>query len=163
MSAPQPAVTARNERINRRLHERVPIDSQVRLRWQDRQGNHVLRARAMDLSDFGMLVEAERAIEPGTVVAVEPRGRAAIPAFWHTACFWGALHLVPRTPRGTETGALPLRPRDLTPWRRNGCFQPRYRQPGPFASPAARRGLTAALQPIKHCRRRFQAIISTSC
>jgi len=27
MSAPQPAVTARNERINRRLHERVPIES----------------------------------------------------------------------------------------------------------------------------------------
>ena len=76
MSAPQSAplqtrITARNERINRRLHERVPIDCQVRLRWQDRQGNHVLRVRAMDLSHFGMLVETERAIEPGTVVAVE--------------------------------------------------------------------------------------------
>jgi PilZ domain len=70
MSAPQSALT-RNERINRRLHERVPINCQVRLCWQDRQGNHVLRARAMDLSHFGMLVETERAIEPGTVVAVE--------------------------------------------------------------------------------------------
>jgi hypothetical protein len=27
--------------------------------------------------------------------------RAAIPVFWHTACFWSALHLVPRTPHGT--------------------------------------------------------------
>ena len=71
MSTPQSVVTARNERINRRLHERVSIDCQVRLCWQDRQGNHVLRAQAMDLSNFGMLVEAERALEPGTVVSVE--------------------------------------------------------------------------------------------
>jgi hypothetical protein len=76
MSAPQSVplqqrFTAGNERINRRLHERVPIDCQVRLCWQDRQGNHILRARAMDLSQFGMLVEAERALEPGTIVAVE--------------------------------------------------------------------------------------------
>ena len=71
MDAPQSVVTARNGRINRRRHERVSIDCRVRLCWQDRQGNHVLRARAMDLSNFGMLVEAERAIEPGTVVAVE--------------------------------------------------------------------------------------------
>jgi hypothetical protein len=76
MDAPQSAplqtrVTARNERINRRLHERVSIDCQVRLCWQDRQGNHVLSARALDLSNFGLLVEAERALEPGTVVSVE--------------------------------------------------------------------------------------------
>ena len=76
MDAPQSAplqtrVTARNERINRRLHERVSIHCQVRLCWHDRQGNHVLRAQAMDLSNFGMLVEAERALEPGTVVSVE--------------------------------------------------------------------------------------------
>ena len=75
MDAPQSAPletrgTTRNERSNR-LHERVSIDCQVRLCWQDRQGNHVLRAQAMDLSNFGMLVETERAIEPGTVVAVE--------------------------------------------------------------------------------------------
>jgi hypothetical protein len=71
MSAPQPALTTRDERINRRLHERVPVDCQVRLCWQDRQGNHFLRARAVDLSHFGMLVETERTIEPGTVVALE--------------------------------------------------------------------------------------------
>jgi hypothetical protein len=78
MDAPQSAplqtrITARNERINRRLHERVSIDCQVRLCWQDRQGNHVLRARALDLSNFGLLVEAERALEPGTVVSVETK------------------------------------------------------------------------------------------
>jgi hypothetical protein len=71
MSAPQSAVTAMNERNNRRLHERVSIDCPVRLCWQDRQGNHVLQARAMDLSKFGMLVEAERSLKAGTVVSVE--------------------------------------------------------------------------------------------
>ena len=76
MNAPQsdPLPTrsaARNERINRRLHERVSIDYPVRLCWQDRQGNHVLQARAMDLSNFGMLVEAERSLPAGTVVSVE--------------------------------------------------------------------------------------------
>ena len=69
MSAPQSVplqtrFTNRNERTNRRLHERVSIDRQVRLCWQDRQGNHVLRARAMDLSHFGMLVEAEGPLSP---------------------------------------------------------------------------------------------------
>ena len=67
----QTRLTARNERINRRLQERISVDCQVRLCWQDRQGSHVLRAQAMDLSNFGMLVAAERAIEPGTVVSVE--------------------------------------------------------------------------------------------
>ena len=63
--------TARKERINRRLHERISVDCQVRLCWQDRQGNHVLSAHAMDMSKFGMLVEAERALEAGAVVSVE--------------------------------------------------------------------------------------------
>jgi len=62
---------ARNERSNRRLQERISVDCQVRLCWQDRRGNHVLSAHAMDMSKFGMLVEAERALEPGTVVSVE--------------------------------------------------------------------------------------------
>ena len=76
MGAPQSAplatrFNARNERINRRLHERVSIDCQVCLCWEDRQGDHVLCARAMDMSKFGMLVEAERPVEPGSVVSVE--------------------------------------------------------------------------------------------
>jgi hypothetical protein len=63
--------TPRTKRINRRLQERISVDCQVRLCWQDRQGNHVLSAHAMDMSKFGMLVEAERALEPGAVVSVE--------------------------------------------------------------------------------------------
>jgi len=62
---------ARNERSNRRLQERISVDCQVRLCWQDRRGNHVLSAHAMDMSKFGMLVEAERALQPGAVVSVE--------------------------------------------------------------------------------------------
>src|SRR5260370_40321200 len=67
----QTRLTARNERINRRLQDRISVDCLVRLCWQDRQGNHVLPAHAMDMSKFGMLVEAERALEPGAVVSVE--------------------------------------------------------------------------------------------
>ena len=78
MSAPQSVplqtrFTDRNERINRRLQERVSIDCQVRLCWQDRQGNHVLCARAMDISKFGLLVETERALEAGAVVSVQTK------------------------------------------------------------------------------------------
>jgi hypothetical protein len=62
---------AGNEPTNRRLHDRISVDCQVRLCWQDRQGNHVLCARAMDMSKFGMLVETERALEPGAIVSVE--------------------------------------------------------------------------------------------
>jgi len=67
----QTRFTDRNERITRRLQERVSIDCQVRLCWQDRQGNHVLCARAMDMSKLGLLVEAERALEAGAVVSVQ--------------------------------------------------------------------------------------------
>jgi hypothetical protein len=63
--------TPRKERIDRRLQERVPADGQVRLRWQDRHASHILYARAVDMSKFGLRVEAERALEPGTVVCVE--------------------------------------------------------------------------------------------
>ena len=63
--------SAGNEPSNRRLHDRISVDCQVRLCWQDRQGNHVLCARAVDMSKFGMLVEAERALEPGAVVSIE--------------------------------------------------------------------------------------------
>jgi hypothetical protein len=62
---------ARGERGNRRLHERISVNCQVRLCWQNRQGNHVLSARVKDISKFGILVEAERALEPGAVVSVE--------------------------------------------------------------------------------------------
>ena len=67
----QTRLTARNERINRRLQERISVDCQVRLCWQDRHGNHVLSAHAMDMSKFGLLVETEKALEPGAVVSVE--------------------------------------------------------------------------------------------
>ena len=63
--------TPMKRRINRRLQDRASVDCQVRLCWQDRQGNHVLCAHAVDMSKFGMLVEAERALEPGAVVSVE--------------------------------------------------------------------------------------------
>ena len=58
-------------RVDRRLHPRVAIDCQVCLCWRDRQGDHVLRATARNVSKLGMLVETDKAIAPGVVVSVE--------------------------------------------------------------------------------------------
>jgi hypothetical protein len=76
MSAPQSSpqqtgTAAVQARTNRRLHTRLAINREVWLCWQDRNGNHLLRARAMDVSKFGMLVEAEGPIAPGALVSVE--------------------------------------------------------------------------------------------
>jgi hypothetical protein len=75
-SAPAPA------RVNQRLHERVAINCQVHLCWNDGHTNRVLQAWALDISRFGMLVEAERAIAPGTFIQVQTTstilGRACV-------------------------------------------------------------------------------------
>jgi len=61
-----------------RLHERRLVQHQLHLCW----GNQILRARALDVSRFGILVETERAITPGTVVSVQSSstmlGRACV-------------------------------------------------------------------------------------
>jgi len=66
--APSPAGSARP--TERRLHSRLAIDREVRLTWQDRQGDHLVRARALDASKYGMLVEAESEIALGVVVFI---------------------------------------------------------------------------------------------
>lgn len=67
---------------DRRLHERLSVNFQVYLCWQDRQENQVLRARAVDISKFGLLVEGERPIAPGTSISVQtnstPLGTACV-------------------------------------------------------------------------------------
>ena len=55
----------------KRLHERLSVQRQVYLCWKDARGNQVLRAHAVDVSRFGILVEAERAIAAGTVISVQ--------------------------------------------------------------------------------------------
>jgi hypothetical protein len=55
---------------NRRSHSRLSINREVYLCWQDRQGNHVLHARTLDISKFGMLVKAESGLARGVVVSV---------------------------------------------------------------------------------------------
>ena len=59
------------QRPNRRLHERIPINRPVHLCWRERQGEQVLAGRATDISKFGMLVETDRPISPGTVISVQ--------------------------------------------------------------------------------------------
>ena len=67
----QASAPAEESRANRRLHERIPINRQVYLCWQERQANLVQTGRAIDVSKFGMLVEADRPIAPGTTISVQ--------------------------------------------------------------------------------------------
>jgi hypothetical protein len=75
MSLPEASATAaspaQQENSEKRLQQRVAINCQLNLCWQDPDGNRVLRVRAIDISKFGILVEAERAIRPGTAVSVQ--------------------------------------------------------------------------------------------
>jgi hypothetical protein len=68
-----------------RLHERLSVNTQLHLSWQqDGHGaQRSVRARAIDVSKFGVLVEAESSIPSGTVVCVQSSnftmiGRASV-------------------------------------------------------------------------------------
>jgi len=69
----QAASSLEKKGAGQRLHERLAVQSQVHLSWQDREGARVLQARALDISRFGLLVEAEKAIAPGTLVSVQTK------------------------------------------------------------------------------------------
>lgn len=60
---------------SKRLHEREAVQREVRLCWQNGQGSQVLQARALDMSRFGILVETDKAIAPGTVLSVQTNVR----------------------------------------------------------------------------------------
>jgi len=70
-STGQASAPAMEPRLNRRLHERVPINRQVYLCWRERQGDLFQSGRAIDVSKFGMLVEADKPIAPGTTISVQ--------------------------------------------------------------------------------------------
>ena len=70
-SDPKPAVVTPGKGAGKRLHARLTVQRQVRLCWRGSEGDRVLHARAIDISRFGMLVEAEKAIAPGTLVSVQ--------------------------------------------------------------------------------------------
>lgn len=77
-SPPTKQTESERRRAGQRLHDRLSVQRDVRLCWE----NRVLLARAVDISRFGLLVETERAIAPGTVVSVQtnaaPIGRACV-------------------------------------------------------------------------------------
>jgi hypothetical protein len=58
---------------DRRLHDRLEVDFPVCLCWQDSQGNQVLPARAADISKFGLRVEADKPVPPGTALSVQTK------------------------------------------------------------------------------------------
>ena len=70
--ATQPAPSRRGltGRTERRLHSRLVLDRHVHLSWQDRHGRHSVRARAIDVSKYGFLVEADSGIALGVVVSI---------------------------------------------------------------------------------------------
>jgi len=80
--SPSPEHTA--ESAERRAHERVPVNTQLQLRWEEKKGaQRQVRARAVDVSKFGLQVESEKAIAAGTIVNVysahfAPIGRASV-------------------------------------------------------------------------------------
>jgi hypothetical protein len=61
---PPPALSrpGSNRQTERRFHSRHVIDRDVRLSWQDRHGDHHIRARALDASKYGLLLEVDREI-----------------------------------------------------------------------------------------------------
>jgi hypothetical protein len=72
------------ESAERRAHERVPINTQLQLRWEEKKGvQRQVRARAVDVSKVGVQVQTEKAIPTGTIVNVysaqfAPIGRASV-------------------------------------------------------------------------------------
>jgi len=55
----------------RRLHSRIPANARLQLHWHDvHAGQRHVPTRTVDISKFGVLVEVERSIPTGTIVAV---------------------------------------------------------------------------------------------
>src|SRR5262245_45391609 len=54
----------------RRLYSRHAIHRDLLNKWHERHGDHQVRARALDVSKYGMLVEAEGEIPLGVVVFI---------------------------------------------------------------------------------------------
>jgi hypothetical protein len=59
-------------RNNRRLHERIPNNSDIMICCQDKKGvDRRIRARAINTSKAGILVQSEESIPAGTVVCLQ--------------------------------------------------------------------------------------------
>jgi len=79
-----PASHACENGASRRLYERMPLNSELQICWEEGKGvRRQVRARAIDVSKFGIQVESQRAIPTGTLVNVfnasfSPIGRASV-------------------------------------------------------------------------------------
>ena len=71
LSDPKQAGASPEKGAGKRLHARLSVQRQVRLCWRASEGERILQARAIDISRFGLLVEAEKAIPAGTLVSVQ--------------------------------------------------------------------------------------------
>jgi|SRR6266849_18073 len=69
-ASPQPSQAAK--RANRRLQKRVAINSRLFICYEDRQSlRHRVRARAVETSASGILVQSEEAVAVGTIVHLQ--------------------------------------------------------------------------------------------
>ncbi|HKW96864.1 MAG TPA: hypothetical protein VJN43_03980 [Bryobacteraceae bacterium] len=56
---------------NRRLSERLPVNTLLQICWEEKKDvRRQVRARAIDVSKFGIQVESEKSIPTGTLVYV---------------------------------------------------------------------------------------------
>ena len=70
---PEPTQRVRSAKgTNRRIHERLPINSRLVICYRDRSSvPNSVRARAVDVSKAGILAEAERPVPIGTLVELQ--------------------------------------------------------------------------------------------
>lgn len=79
-----PKRSVRGAKTSRRIHERIPINSRLVICYRNPSSmSNSIRARAVDLSKAGILVEAERPVPIGTVVELQTAnatilGRASV-------------------------------------------------------------------------------------
>jgi|SRR5579864_2163542 PilZ domain-containing protein len=66
-----PAKPAARKAANRRMQERVPANSPILICCEDRQGTQRrIRARAIDMSKSGILLQSEEPVSTGAVVCL---------------------------------------------------------------------------------------------
>jgi hypothetical protein len=73
-----PVVPPKEKAWDRRRHERIPVQSQVVICWEDRQGQQRMKARAVNASPSGVLLEVEKPVAVGTTVILQTSSFAVL-------------------------------------------------------------------------------------
>jgi len=98
-ASPPPGNPEGRSGSNRRLHERIPINSHVVVCWEDgKGGRRRLQARAVNVSPSGVLLEVQDHVAVGTAVILQTSnfvvlGKACVrhcepKGLWYTLGFY---------------------------------------------------------------------------